>query len=100
MNYVFFQIPNKVRVQQINIITMLIWYQMQIQACIIHNNVSLTLDPNKTVEEVEFAPGVGPGTPVGPSDLVGLLCKAGVLSNLVQNMWRQGAIFVHLDNHT
>ncbi len=61
---------------------------------------SLTLDPNKTVEEVEFPPGVGPGTPVGPSDFIGLLCKAGVLSNFVQNVGWQRAIFVSLENHT
>lgn len=61
---------------------------------------SPTLDPNKAVQEVEFPPGVGPGAPVGPSDLVGLLCEAGVLSDFVENMRRQGAIFVSLDNHT
>lgn len=61
---------------------------------------SLTLDPNKTIEEVEFPPSVGPGTPIGPSDFIGLLSKAGVLSNFVQNVGWQGAIFVCLEDHT
>lgn len=61
---------------------------------------SHTLDPNKTIEEVEFPSSVGTRTPVGPSDFIGLLGKAGVLSNFVQDVGWQGTIFVSLENHT
>lgn len=81
-------------------------YHFHIQAYIINAYSSssafqiLSLDPNKTVEEVEFPSSVGPRTPVGPPDFVGLLCEAGILSNFVQNVGWQGAIFVSLENHT
>lgn len=61
---------------------------------------SRTLDPDKAVEEVELSPRVGPWAPVGPADLVGFLCEAGILSDLIEDMRRQGAISVGLEYHT
>lgn len=61
---------------------------------------SLTLDPNETIQEVEFPSRVWPGTPVGSSYLICLLCEAGVLSDFVKDVWRQRAVFVSLENHT
>ena len=58
------------------------------------------MDPNKTIEEVEFPPSVWSWTPVGPSDFIGLFSKAGVLSYFVQDVRWQGAIFVSLEDHT
>lgn len=46
----------------------------------------LTLDPDKAIEEVEAATSVGSGPPVCTTDLVGLLCEAGVLPDLVHDV--------------
>lgn len=62
--------------------------------------VILTLDPNKAIEKVELATSVWAGPPIRPSDLVGLFSEAGVLSNFIQNMGWEGAIFICLENHT
>lgn len=51
--------------------------------------LTFTLDPDKAIEEVEAAAGVGAGPPVCPPDLIGLLCKAGILPDLVHDMGRQ-----------
>lgn len=51
--------------------------------------LALTLDPDKAIKEVEAATGVGARPPVCPSDLIGLLREAGVLSDLVHDVGRQ-----------
>ena len=58
------------------------------------------MDPDEAVEEVELAPGVGSGAPVGPADLVGLLREARVLSDLVQDVGGEGAVTVGLEDDT
>lgn len=51
--------------------------------------LTLTLDPDEAIEEVEAAAGVGARPPVCPTDLVGLLREAGILPDLVHNMGGQ-----------
>lgn len=58
------------------------------------------MDPNKAVEEVEFAAGVGSRAPVSTSDLIGFLSEAGVLPDLILYMRRQGAVLIGLENNT
>lgn len=60
----------------------------------------LTLDPDKAIQEVEMAPVVWPGSPIRPPDLVGLLCEAGILTDLVHDVGREAAILVGLEDHT
>lgn len=59
-----------------------------------------TLDPHKAVEEVELAAGVGSRAPVSTPDLISFLSEAGVLSDLILYMRRQGAVLIGLENNT
>lgn len=42
-----------------------------------------TLDPDEAVKKVGTASRVGSRTPGGPTDLIGLGCEAGILSDLI-----------------
>lgn len=61
---------------------------------------ALTLDPDEAIQEVEAAASVGPWAPVGPADLIGFLCEAGILADLVVHVGWQGAILAGLEDHT
>lgn len=60
----------------------------------------LTLDPDKSIEEVEAPPSIWAWPPISPANLVGLFCKARILPDLVHDVGREGTIFVGLEDHT
>lgn len=59
-----------------------------------------TLDPDEAVEEVGAASRVGSRAPVGPADLVGPGCKAGVLPDLVGQVGRERTVTMGEEDDT